>query len=349
MNILFAGNESCVTTRDWLPFLEESFPDYNFKVFDTAADIVYCNNMQNPLLRNLLKIHFYILMFIKLLLTIRKYKIDIIHFNGAYFFILNFIYLFFNGKIITSPQGSEVNEQCYGHQKFFVQHLLHNSNIITARSEFMRFILTDRLLCKSDKICIFTFGIKDMFFSNEIKCSNVNKPSLLSMRATGKIYNIDKIFQAIGELKQDGHDVNFTYVEYNKEDDIALDMSICDAVHKNLTLEEIALLLSKNDAMISVPSFDGFAVSIMEALAIGTLPVISDIESYNGEFLDSKIVVKTKIDDYLDLKNTLLNVINDIQAIRQNVNLRKEYAKEHYSRDAQKKIIEKIYLSLQAN
>ncbi len=349
MNIVFVGNVSCGFTKDWSSFLKDSFQENSYLLFDTAEDIIKCNSIKNPIFRNGLKFYTYFKMLFNFLVFLKKNRIDVIHFNGAYFFLLNFIYLFFNGKIITSPQGSEINEQCYGYQKFFVKSLLKHSHTITARSAFMKYIIEERLECRDSRIEFVTFGISDKFFAttNCVGIDDVPKP--FSIRATGQIYNIDKIFQAVKELKQEGHKFLFSYVEFSKESGIELDLSICDAVYRSLKVDEVIQAMSLNDCIISVPSFDGFSVSVMEALAIGTLPVISDIESYNGEFLDSKIVVKTKIDDYLDLKNTLLNVVNNIQAIRQNVNLRKEYAKEHYSRDAQKKIIEKIYLSLQAN
>ena len=171
---------------------------------------------------------------------------------------------------------------------------------------------------------------------------NSEKVNIISFRATKEIYNIDKIFNAIFNLKTKFSNINFTYVEFNKDQNINLDLSIVHNYFYNLSKKELFDLLANQDIMISIPSFDGFATSIMESLAIGVKPCISNIVSYKNEEL-------TNLVSFIDLSNEknieiiLSKNIENIELIREEVTMRKEFAFINYSRKEQIQILKRIY------
>lgn len=125
------------------------------------------------------------------------------------------------------------------------------------------------IINNSAKIVNLNWGVDDQLFKLTNNRINSEKVNIISFRATKEIYNIDKIFNAIFNLKTKFSNINFTYVEFNKDQNINLDLSIVDNYFYNLSKKELFDLLANQDIMISIPSFDGFATSIMESLAIG--------------------------------------------------------------------------------
>ena len=60
------------------------------------------------------------------------------------------------------------------------------------------------------KIEIINWGINDVYFASNIKKYD-DKITIISYRATGKIYNIDLIFNVIEKLKLKYHNINFIF------------------------------------------------------------------------------------------------------------------------------------------
>lgn len=345
MNILFIANPDCSMSVDRYNFIKKAFPTSNVILFDGATQIVKCNRINNKIVTSFYKIYIYVVQFLRLYLTVKKNKISHIHFHGAYYFLLNLFPIFFGGKVLVTPQGSEINEECRGYIAFFIGCLLRRADAVTVKSRFMHSLVCRHIRGESKKIHFLNWGIDEEFFANINHPEFDAVPRILSLRATGKIYNIDKIFEAVSQLKDEGYKFIFAYVEFNKEPSVELNLDICDEVYKNLDKNEVIALLSKTDYMVSIPSYDGFATSVMESLAVGVMPIISDIESYRGEFEDKNLSLKTSL-AVDDVKSIIALAIHNIEDARATRACRSEFAKASYSKDSQLNNIKNIYANL---
>lgn len=339
--ILFIGAYESPLSQERYKIIKKNMRYEEIFFFNTSftsffsKDLINTKFILNKYLTNILQ-------FFNLLFIIYKYKINIIHFHGGFQVFLNFISLFISKKIkiIVTVQGSEINQNYKGYKRYFVKFLLKNSNYITVKSTFMKKRVKNIIL-NDINIVDLNWGVDDNLFSF-VKKDHNQKINIISFRATGLIYNIDKIFDAILKLKEKYNNICFTYVEFNKNHNIKLDLSIVDKHYKNLSKEELFNILSEQDIMVSIPSYDGFATSLMESLTLGVYPFISNIESYADSYLQ-KYVVLVDLNNERDLIEKLNTCIKNIKEVRDSKVKRINYAKEVFSREEQIKILKKIY------
>lgn len=343
-NILFIGNAKDPLGKERYQLICENVKYYQSYFLDSGFNNVNKNNFFSYK-----KINKYIDSFFLFFITIKiiySQKITVVHFHGAFQVFLNLLPLFISNKIkiIVTVNGSEINQNYKGYKKYFVKYLLKKSKYITVKSNFMKQLVLD-ITNNSSKIINLNWGIDNQLFELNFNKTNINKINIISFRATRKIYNIDKIFNSISSLKEKYNNINFTYVEFNKDQNINLDLSIVDNHYKNLSKSELFDLLNKQDIMISVPSFDGFATSIMESLAIGVKPCISDIVSYRNENL-TNLVSFIDLSKDKSIENVLSKNIEDIALVHSEAKLRRTFSLVNYSRKEQMSILEKIYNNL---
>jgi glycosyltransferase involved in cell wall biosynthesis len=205
--------------------------------------------------------------------------------------------------------------------------------------------LCTQILNSEEKIVDLNWGVDDQFFA-EAPSSSSNEITVLSYRATAPLYNIPTIFDAIKKLKEE-FPLKFIYIEFCKHPSINLDLTVCDEHFEHVTQDTLITLLQKADIMISIPKFDGFATSIMESLAMGCYPVISELSSYEN-FLDKQVnTMLSKIDLDVDgaLEASLRSLFTNIKQVRDSRELRRQYARAHYGVTHQIEIIRKVYLN----
>ncbi len=340
-NILFIGNAKDPLGKERYQLICENVKYEQLYFLDSGFNNVNKNNFFSYKKKNKYFDSFFL--FFIAIKIIYSQKITVVHFHGAFQVFLNLLPLFIPDKIkiIVTVNGSEINQNYKGYKKYFVKYLLKKSKCITVKSNFMKQLVLN-IINDSTKIVNLNWGVEDKLFkltNNRIDSEKIN---IISFRATREIYNIDKIFNALVNLKAKFSNINFTYVEFNKDHNINLDLSIVDNYFQNLSKKELFDLLINQDIMISIPSFDGFATSIMESLAIGVKPCISNIVSYQNENLSNLV-------SYIDLSNEesieeILSMnIENIELIRNEVKMRREFSFINYSREEQINILKNIY------
>lgn len=275
-----------------------------------------------------------------LLYLIFSYKISVLHFHGVSVQFLSLISLLKNIYIISTPQGSDINQSYVGKNKFFTKILLNNSDMITVKSLFMEKRVKE--ICKNKKIQLLNWGVNDIYYEDNsaIRDDNIY---IVSPRTNKPNYNINSIFDAIGEIKKKYKNVKFIYVSLHKIPEEEGDISIADEIYYSQNALEMREIYKRSDIMISIPSNDGFSTSIMESIICGCLPVISNLVAY--EELDDNYanVIKVNYPYTVNLINILHQSILDIQLIRENIDCRKDKYSEIYSKHHQCLILKKIY------
>ena len=342
-NILFIGTSKSPLSIERYNLIKDHVKYEHIYFYDLAKNMkefIYIDISKGKLQ--------HIIDFIHIVYIIKKLKITHLHYHGANHLFVNFAPLLYkNLCVIVTVQGSEINDAYNGKNKLFVDYLLKDADIITVKSNFLKSKVKS-IIKKSSNLVNLNWGIDENLFNmQKNNQSKTNKINIISFRGSTYPYNIDIVFQAIKRLKENFKNINFTYVEFNKTSDVILDMNIVDKHYKELSKNKLFEILKEQDIMISIPSYDGFATSIMESLALGVLPVISDLPSYKKENLDS-VVEKIENIDSISLYSKISEILTDNLTIYER-SKRALFAMSHYGREKQIKILKDLYENCGSN
>lgn len=183
-------------------------------------------------------------------------------------------------------------------------------------------------------------------------------PIILSNRTMSPIYAIDCIIDAIPEVLRKHPSAVFIFLrgygtaDYEKKiNKRAKNLGIkgCIRILSHfVTSEEMAVFLNASFAFISLPRTDQFAASIMEGMACGTIPVLSDLIVYRQYLDDGRNALFVDPDDPEDIARALNfcldnpHIREEFYAINRNIIEREE----DWSRNAKK--MEELYEALLA-
>ncbi|SES62854.1 glycosyltransferase [Thalassotalea agarivorans] len=345
-SVLFFGNDRSPLSNERFMLLRKSLERdvyyFAYNKLEIRNDDKVISSL--PVIFNLSVIRLFAMFFLMGWFLFRK-QISVIHFHGASTVFCSLYSFLPRTKIITTPQGSDINQNFKGYRKLFTWLLLKNSNVITAKSKTMAKRVYE---IASKQAKILNWGLADEVFEFKYNPSESDKKiKFLSPRGGSSIYNLDLIFKAIAQLKRKHRNIEFTYIDFNKKEQLELDKSIVDIEYKDLNKKEFYAVLSKNDFILSLPSHDGFSTTIMEALAVGSLPVISDIPAYKAEFDEREnIVSKVSINNISVLVAHLEELIAAIADVRAGQKRRTLFAYDNYSLEMQVAILKAIYHNL---
>jgi len=220
---------------------------------------------------------------------------------------------FWNGDIIWTSEGSGSM-----FRSLIIKYGVKKAKLITVDSNEMK----DMCLKWDDsdsKVEIIQFGVDLNIFNPDIETQvlraklNIgnNSPVVLSTRSLGKICNIDIIIKSIPLVLEGIPSAKFLFTwhagsedEYNELFELAKDLNIINSVRFVGHLQnhnDLAQYYALGDVHISIPSHDTTPVSLLEAMAGGTAPVVGDLpsvkewikDSYNGYIVPLKDVKKT--------------------------------------------------------
>ncbi|MGO8988909.1 MAG: glycosyltransferase [bacterium] len=151
----------------------------------------------------------------------------------------------------------------------------------------------EQLGIMSDKTSTIPMGIDDAFLEiGERRRSELNKRSfaILSNRNLLPIYNVSLLIRAIPMVLKEEPKTQFLIAGDGSEkenlrkevEDLKLSTSV--QFLGRVPHEEMPDLLSQSDIYVSTSRYDGTSVSLLEALASGAFPVVTDIPS-NREWI----------------------------------------------------------------
>lgn len=314
------GNLDSILFRNRIKIITKNCKSINFKIINTSRRKV----------KYKIKYFFDVFIVVMLCLFLKKSKIV---FHGSYNSIL-WILVLFNKNIISILQGSELEKDYNLIRSFFINLILKKSKLIICRSEKQVLFIKNIIDVRFSEIKIINWGLDKRLFSLEKSKSN-KAIHIISPRATQSEYNIDVIFKAIEKVKKNNFNVKFTYIEYNSNIEVK-NKHIIDNLIISPNQDELWDQILTNDICISIPNYDGFSNVVLESLALGTHVVLSDLEVYK-EFKNKKYLVdfiklyknKDKIVDVL--YKTLINLIKNINSVRSNSKIKKNYIKENFS------------------
>jgi glycosyltransferase involved in cell wall biosynthesis len=232
-------------------------------------------------------------------------------------------------KIILTAWGSDV--LILPHKnilfKWLVKFNLQNSNIVTADAKYV--VHKIKQLVPAIDAHYINLGLDNIGQQTAI----YNKQNIiLSNRLHKSLYNIDKIILAFAKLPTT---YNYTLVIAGGGDDtsklkkLVVDKQIANVVFVGmLNYKELVLWYLKAKIFISIPNSDATSQSLLEAMAYGCYPIVSNLPA-NREWINENNGIinydATKLDQDL-IKCITLNSTIKKTAIDYNYNLIKTTA-----------------------
>lgn len=165
-----------------------------------------------------------------------------------------------------------------------VKYSLHNADVITADSLFMSAKIGELLESTSRPIHTFNFGIQHL--PEKMNLQQAKQKIILSNRLHKPLYRIDKIIQAFANLvKHNLIDDTYQLViaaageETPFLQNLVARLEVTSRVKFTgmLPYEQLINYYQSATVFVSVPQSDGTASSLLEAMAHGCIPVLSNL------------------------------------------------------------------------
>jgi glycosyltransferase involved in cell wall biosynthesis len=225
---------------------------------------------------------------------VREIKPDILHAHyvtsyglaGAVSGWRPFIATAWGGDVLIEP------EQLFFY-RVMVRWVLSRADLITSMAEYMTVFMKKRGYGTLEKILTLPFGIdKEQFHPGyRTRRHGEGPPIVISTRHLLPEYDVETLIRAIPLVLKQCSDTRFVIVG-----DGALRPSLEELVHhlgiqRNIEFlgkvpyEEMPRLLGEADIFVTTSILDGNNISLNEAMACGTFPIVSDIPA-NREWIE---------------------------------------------------------------
>ena len=274
---------------------------------------------------------------------INKYKPSVIHVHQANSF--SFLTTLANRRqnpLIITTWGSDVlllpeKGRIY---KYIVKYSLNRADFITADAAFMK----EKIIKMGIKnnIMLANFGID----FESIPDSSIKKNIIYSNRLHEKLYNVDKIIISFSHFIKDNSSWKLIIGANGSETENLL--KLAEKILPKNSFEFIGFVNRKENIQnylkskiwVSIPSSDGTAISLLEAMAYGCIPILSDLPA-NREWVknnENGIIVEDK------LENEFNNALNlELEHVKKrNLDLISKHATKKANRDKFLSIYNKV-------
>ena len=312
MKICYIADQTSIHTQRWLKFFANSGHDI-FLIPHCEADL----DIENiTILEKLPKLSYKSSSFFstvkKAKSIIRKIQPDILHAHFVEQFGWLGALVDFRPFVVTA-WGSDIYKLPYisklGIGKKFTKYTLKKANLLTAISEDLKNEMI-RLGTPKDNINIIHWGVELDRFKPDIKISELKKtlnikhnPVILSNRVFEENFNISVIIKAISLVLKRIPDAILLLqnsggkLHDNIEKSIR-SLGIWNSVRilPRYEYSDMPALYAMSDLYVSVPSYDAACISLTEAMACGSIPVISEVpgpmewvkDDYNGKVVPAQ-------------------------------------------------------------
>ena len=178
----------------------------------------------------------------------------------------------------------------------------------------------ERLGIDKEKISTFPMGVDEAFFEkgrNRKRDLDTSSSVIVSNRNLLPIYNISLLIRAVPEVLKEEPEVKFMIAGSGPErqglEKEANDLDISSHVEflGRIPHEEMPNLLGQADIYVSTSLYDGTSVSLLEALASGAYPVVTDIPSNRDWIADGENGFLTPVNEEIFLAKRIVEAIRN--------------------------------------
>jgi glycosyltransferase involved in cell wall biosynthesis len=255
----------------------------------------------------------YLLSFFWLRRIIKSIKPDIVHAHfltsfgllGALTGYHPFVVTAWGSDLLITPKRSFV-------YKWLLKFTLKKADLIFADAGFMK----EEVLqyeASPEKVLIRPFGVNMEIFNSKTRVyEDRARYVILSMRTLIKNSNVDMIIKAMKILKEKGIDFVLNITNQGTEEQylrcMACDLGLDSQVNflGFLKRGDVYRFFDSSDIYLSIPTSDGASVTLLEAMASGLFPIVSDIAANREWIKDGLNGFLVPLNDPITLANRII-------------------------------------------
>jgi glycosyltransferase involved in cell wall biosynthesis len=291
IRLLLLGDARQVHLKRWAQFFLEA--DYAVLTISLENVREFCGEKVNPPVPSLIPgcVRYPLAVpFIKRTLTRFRPHIINAHFLPNYGMIAALINA---SPWILSTWGSDIMllpEKSFLH-KWRTRFVIGRADFITSDARVMSKKLV-KLGCNPGRILTVPYGVDANVFNARARTDTINGPKILSNRKLERVYNIEMLLDAFSLVQDSLADARLSIVGNGslRKALIARAKKSFAGRHVTFTAEvehkDVPELLCSHDIYVSVSLSDTTSVSLLEAMACGVFPIVSDIPA-NREWIQN--------------------------------------------------------------
>jgi L-malate glycosyltransferase len=265
---------------------------------------------------------------------------------------------------VVTPWGSDL----YLHPdrsptaRWLAKYVMRSADLVTADSADLCQRAID-LGAREEATHVIQWGVDMTLFKPSKDIANLrtalrigNGPVILSPRGLNPVYNIDTIIRSIPLVKRVFPEVVYLLRRYNEDPSyqvevekliLALDLSQAIRwIGKIDPWERVADYYYLADLILSVPSSDSTAVSVLEAMACGVPVIASDLPSTREWISNGENGILVPIRDPVSLAEATIQLLNDPNQCAVFSNKNKILVQEKANHQIEMEKMEQLYLGL---
>jgi len=324
MKFLFLSDARSFHTKKWVDyFINRGYDSYLFSLEKSqgtkAFEIFISPKIEYPLFK-------YLLALPQLKKFIKEIEPDLINAH----FIPNYGFLGALSKrkpLVVSAWGSDVlisSKKSFLH-RLRAKYVLSKADLVTCDGMNI-FQELGTLGVEKDKIVLVPMGVEHKMLR---ECSitggfeNKEEIIILSMRSLEPVYDLKTLIKAIPLVINQSHkNIKFWIIGEGSQKEELVKLSLNLGIERNIEFrgyisrEELEDCFQKADIYISTSLSDSTSVSLLEAMASGLLPVVSDIPGNREWIEDGENGFLFPTGDYQALAQKIVWVINDFKDIK---------------------------------
>ena len=275
-----------------------------------------------------------------------------------------------NRPLILSPWGSDVFVTLRGNNlyskllRYLVRPALEKAIFITTETKIMADILKNEFNIDENKLKVIPWGI-DLNTFKIVSEKNVLKKKLgipkdsfiiTSIRSITEFYRIHEIVKAIPKILNFHKNMNMFFIfvagyldsyYFGQIKELIRKLNISQNIQtfdRFLSPKKVSDLLNISNIVISIPPSDSVPISILEGMACGCIPVVSNTFGTKELSDNSKFKLVFTTGKAIDLTEKLIDIINRYSTIKNEIipwNL--NIVKEKYSWEFSYTEMENLY------
>jgi L-malate glycosyltransferase len=305
----------------------------------------------------------YIFWEIKVRNILRKWKPDVLHAHSVSSAGWLGAFSGFHPFVVT-PWGSDL----YLHPdrsttaRWLAHYVMKTADLVTADSidlcrkaiEFGALEAATHLIQWGVDLTLFKPGNDPAHLRQTLNISN--GPVILSPRGLNPVYNIDTIIQSIPRVREEYPGVVYLIRKYNENigyqrriEQLIQDLDLSQTVRwigKIEPWQMVADYYKLADIVISVPSSDSTAVSVLEAMACGAPVIASDLTSTREWIINGKNGILVPVRDALQLAEATIQLLQNPKQRTNFSNLNRKLVEDKANHELEMKKMEQLYLDL---
>ncbi|MBN1503782.1 MAG: glycosyltransferase family 4 protein [Candidatus Eisenbacteria bacterium] len=239
--------------------------------------------------------------------------------------------LAFFKPLVVTVWGGDILEDQGAFSDFFGRTLtpyaLRRADLVTAHSGYLRDKVValgvrrtavEMVGCPGVDRSTFKPGLDTRALRRELRLAD--GPVVFCPRIIGPLYNTETIVRAIPEILCEVPDARFVFSEHMGDGlhiaavkNLAAELGVADAAVfvQSIPHDLMPSYFNLARVLVSIPDSDGMPQSLLEAMACGTVPVVSDLPQYEGVVRDGVNALTVDRKDPSSLAKAVIRLLKD--------------------------------------